>query len=479
MLEKKKIGEGGMITPVVLIMLTVFVVFGVSVLSWTMTERKNVVNEEHATEALQVAEAGINYYKWHLAHSGDDYKDGKTWCCNNDDASTPSSCGGKCGPYVETYKDYDGNTIGEFSLTIMSPRVGSTIVDIESVGKLYSDPDMTKKITAKLGKRSLATYSMLGNSPIWIGENESTSGPLHSNGGIRFDGDCNAEVTSAVPSYDTDEANHGDHGTQDGIWGDAEADCQQYWSYPEANIDFDLFTLDMGKIKQAAEEEGGIYLGPSGREGYRLVFRNDGKLDIYMVRTVTNKVKYYNDAGRLTEDYEMIQSTTFIRTQAIPGNGVIFVEDDVWTEGVVNGRVTLAASRFTETATSYARIIIDGNLTYLERNGDHVLGLMAEGDILVPKHGEGEQVIDAVMLSQKGHVYRRLYQSQGVKESIEVYGGIITNLFWTWTWVDGDGKTTDGYKNTNTIYDSHLTYSPPPMFPTTEDYEIISFSEER
>src|SRR3989344_2317093 len=45
--------------------------------------------------AFHIAEAGINYYRWHLAHAPTDYQDGT----------------GGPGPYIHDYKDKDGVVI--------------------------------------------------------------------------------------------------------------------------------------------------------------------------------------------------------------------------------------------------------------------------------------------------------------------------------------------------------------------------------
>ncbi len=471
--------ETGSVTPTLLVILSVFFVFATSVLSWSLTERRNVMRAERETEALQLAEAGVDYYRWHLAHDEADFTDGEDWCCDNASGSTPESCGAEsCGPYIRPYTDYSGQVIGQYELTITPPAVGATVLTVRSTGRLSADPTVAKTVTARLGKRSLATYSLLGNSPIWIGDTEATSGPLHSNKGVRFDGTCDAEVTSAVEEYDTAAAHHGSNGTQPGIWGSADADCQQYWSFPEPAIDFDLFTLDMTKIRTAAQD-GGIYLAPSGKSGYRLQFKSDGTVDIIRVDAVrTGDVTYVNDQGVWAADSEQIKTPKLLRNEVLPANGVIFVEDDVWVDGVVNGRVTVAASRLTSTPSRYATILINGNLQYSARDGGDVLGLMAEGDIIIPKHAPNNLIVDAVMLSQNGHVYRRQYDRNDRRSSIEVYGGIITNLNWTWSYVDQWGNVTHGYESTSSIYDTHLTYSPPPLFPTTENFEVISWHED-
>jgi hypothetical protein len=202
-----------------------------------------------------------------------------------------------------------------------------------------------------------------------------------------------------------------------------------------------------------------------------------GKVDVYRVNSLSQRVKYYNDQDVLTTDWEGANQTTYQGRYDYPANGVIFIEDDVWIEGTVQGRVTVAATRFAEEESNYARVIINDNLVYAARDGSNVLGLMAEGDILVPRHAPTYMTIDGVLLSQKGHVYRRVYQSNYIAQSIEVYGGMITDKFWTWTWVDGEGRYLDGYRETNSIYDNNVTYAPPPLFPTEESFEIISWTE--
>ncbi|MFA7169981.1 MAG: hypothetical protein WC178_03945 [Candidatus Paceibacterota bacterium] len=480
MSERNFSKQSGVITPVILIILAVFFVSATAIMGWSFQERRGVIQEMRDTKVLQVAEAGIDYYKWHLAHNSDDFQDGEDWCCENNTSISVADCGGVCGPYTEIYKDYDGNEIGEFVLLITPPSVGSTIVEINSVGKIYEDNNVEKGVTAKIGKTSLARYSLLSDSPIWIGPDESTSGPLHSNGGIRFDGTCDAEVTSAVETYNGDSAYHGFTGIKPGIWGSANASCQQYWDYPVSNIDFDLFTLNMATIKSDSQIEG-IYLDSSGEEGYHLVFLSTGKIAIYRVDSVGKPTKYINDDNEVVSDNEGIKKETFLGNYDMPINGLVFVEDDIWVEGVVNGRVTVAVSKFSDNSSSYARIIINDDITYLQRNGDNVLGLMAEGDVLVPRHVSAPLVIDAVLLSQKSHVYVRNYNSNyKVKKdgSIQVYGGIISDLFWTWSYVSG-GNVVDGFTNTEMIYDSYLTFSPPPSFPTEENFEVISWAEDR
>ena len=487
--------QTGMITPLILVFSTVLIIMAVSVMNLSLTEHRDTIQKVKKNQSLQISEAGINYYKWHLAHDDSDFTDGNSWCCEKDEnpVKTTEYClaaYGACGPYDHQYKDYDDNVIGWFTLKIIPPEIGSTVVTIESTGSVYGADNVEKTITALIGKRSLAEYSFLTNSPIWIGDDESTSGPFHSNDGVRFDGVCNAEVTSAVLEYNCSGTGHDCSGTKDGIWGAGGPDT--YWRYPVPIIDFDLFSVNMANIKdKAAQDDGtcngysgagrGICFDDSGAEGYLVKFLADATVDIYRVDSLESKIWYYNlDQGGWKKEAEEIQYKTLLGSFDMPDNGYIFIEDNVWVEGTINGKVTLACAKFPENPNNYTKMRINNNINYVLRDGNHNLGLMSQGDILVPRHAPTDLVIDAMLLSQKGHVYYRYYNSHSIKNSIEVYGGIITNLFWTWTWVSWDGSsyvTIDGYDDTNTIYNNNLTFSPPPSFPTSENFEVLSWKE--
>src|SRR3989344_5130225 len=134
---------------------------------------------------LQIAEAGIDYYRWHLAHSPTDFQDGT----------------GGPGPYVHDFRDKDGNVIGQFSLNITPPPLGSSLVVVESTGNLNADMPVLRKIAAQLAKPSIAKYAVVANDFMRFGEGTEVFGPIHSNQGIRFDGLAHNVVSSAVASY--------------------------------------------------------------------------------------------------------------------------------------------------------------------------------------------------------------------------------------------------------------------------------------
>lgn len=144
--------------------------------------------------AARVSDAGIEYYKWHLAHAPTDFQDGT----------------GEAGPYVHTYKDKDGNVLGTYTLTITPPTGGSNIVTVQSEGVSAIDPTVKKTVTVQLAQESVAHYAVLSQASLFFPAGTEIFGAVHSNGGIRFDGLAHNVVTSAQTTY-----RDGTHGSYD------------------------------------------------------------------------------------------------------------------------------------------------------------------------------------------------------------------------------------------------------------------------
>jgi len=159
------------------------------------------------------------------------------------------------------------------------------------------------------------------------------------------------------------------------------------------------------------------------------------------------------------------------------------VEDNVWVDGDVKGRVTVVAAQLPDTEKTNKKIIINGDINTAD--SDSVLGLIAQKDILIPLYSPDSLEIKAAMLAQKGHVFRYYYpnwpwepyRTYAIRDYIETYGSIITNTIWTFTWVDSGSNVVSGYRETEMMYDSNLTYNPPPYFPVSGDYDIIFWEE--
>ena len=49
-----------------------------ALISWAGTNIKSSRNTVNKEQAIEIAEAGVEYYRWHLAHAQNDFRDGST-----------------------------------------------------------------------------------------------------------------------------------------------------------------------------------------------------------------------------------------------------------------------------------------------------------------------------------------------------------------------------------------------------------------
>jgi hypothetical protein len=416
-------------------------------------------------EALQIAEAGINYYQWHLAHFPNDYKDGTSIS----------------GPYVHNYTDFDTQlSIGKFSLVITPPITGSTIVKIQSTGWTNSNPGITRTITTRFGIPSLAKYAFLSNDVIWIGSDETVSGQLQSNNGVRFDGIGNAPIQSAKSTY-TCPSNQGSPcpATKNGVWGSASQYVKSFWQFPVPAIDFSSVTSDLATMKSNAQSTG-IYLPPSNAQGYSLVFNSSGTVSVYKINSLLATPTGWDTKGVAHNEYNDYNGRTLQFTKSIPANGIIYVEDKTWVEGTVNGRVAVVAAQLPYNSSTAPTIYIPNNIVYITKDGSDVLGLIAQKDVVITYHAPSNLEIDAAMISQNGGCQFFYYKNNtAIKNNITIFGAVMTYNQWTWTYVDGSNNNISGYTNTYNNYDGNLLYGPPPNFPlSSSSYQLLSWTSD-
>lgn len=421
-------------------------------------------------EAIHISEAGVNYYRWHLAHDPSDFTDGQ----------------GVPGPYEHDYLDPQGASVGKYSLEITPPSEGSSIVTIKSTGWSNEFPNIKRTISAQYGIPSFSKYSFLSNSSSWYSAGITVNGQIHSNNGIRMDGTNLSLVTSAQETYMCGSET-GCHPPEPkpGVWGSG--GDQGLWQFPVPAVDFDSISFDFAKMKEDAQTNG-LYFDQSKKSGYHLLFLNDGTLRVYKVNA-TSSIEGYSVPGEgLGEDglggcrnrNQIITDETLVGTYNQVDSPIIFFEDTVWIEGIVTTRLTVTAARF-PIISNYANIWIPGNITYQAYDGSNSLGIIAQNDIYFTHDVPENFQIDAILMAQKGRIIRHGYfdwcggTEGAVKDKLTINGSIISYLKSYWNF----GAAPDsGFIVREINYDANNRFNPPPYFPTTGEYEFISWKEE-
>ncbi len=469
----------GSMLALVLVFSFVFVILLTGATTFIVQQRSLQLNRVENARALQIAEAGLEYYKWFLAHYPNDVQNGT----------------GAPGPYVMDYKDPEGGIIGKYSLDISGVSQCGQIeyVDITSTGWTLAEPGVTRTVYGRYSRPTVADYSYIINSNVWAGPDRKIYGPYHSNGGIRMDGTNYAEVTSAqtswlcTPSFACNPSQN-----VDGVFGSGPN--SSLWKFPSSNIDFEGITLDLVQIKSLAQSSG-LYFpqisGASPRRGYHLVFQADGTVDVYRV-TKSRRIWSYDGEDGWARRYEIITRENFLGSYTVPATcSVIFVEDKVWVEGVVEGKITVASADVINPVYT-TDVILNGSLTYAHSDGTDGLVLLAQNNIRIPLLSPDNMKLNGIFIAQQGDFGRnyytktgqrdvpRVYDSYVFRNSLDIVGTIVSNGRVGTKWYCGDTeKYCSGYANRTNTYDAALADAPPPFTPTVSpDYRFVMWSEE-
>jgi len=517
------IKQSGFVLPALLSIIIALSIIILAVASAIDMNFNSVNNNNQSQKAFNIAESGINYYLWHLSHNPTDFKDGNTT------PATPDADLGY-GPYVHNYVNADAQITGTYTLWIKPQGVGSTIMTVRSIGKATGS-NIIRTVEAQVGTPSFASYAISSDSAIWFGNTESANGPVHSNQGVRMDGASNTDVTSAKATYVPPGSVGGDGNSHPGVWCHTSVttpvNCNTRskvdWRYPVPTLDFNQITGSLCTMKKTAfandTATAALATNPNAcnqvpttrtpaylpqratngsynlTRGYLIQLNNNNTYDV-------SQVNAENDAAN---SYTTALTTTSIATSiAIPSSGIIFAEDNVWvrTNPTFNGRVTIAAGRLA--TSSNANIVIADEVTYATKNGTVAIGMVAEDSIIIapyapPQSGAFAFEVDAAVIAQSGSVlYPSRYRTNSnnctkgwvaSNQTFSFYGSVATRQTWTWTWYLGNNSCgsaaydnasnayISGILNNTSQYDYNLLYAPPPSFPITSSYNILSWRE--
>src|SRR3990167_11063765 len=405
------------------------IIFVVSLVSWTVTQSQLVRQRVYKELSIHIAEAGIDYYKWHLIQDPNDFQDGI----------------GGSGPYIHQFFDANNNLIGEFELSIVPPVEGSTIATITSVGRTTEFPNIERAIQAVFAIPSFAEYAAVINGDVRFGEGTEIFGPVHSNGGIRFDALAHNLVSSFLNQYnDPDHGGSNEYAVHTHLSPQDPYPPTELSSRPDVfvvgreldadQVNFGQLTIAIDDMEIKAQEPDGFYRGDSGDGGYHIVLKTDDTFDLYEVDSLVSAPPrcspYQSGWGTWS-----ISTEHLLGTYPFPANNIMFFADDIWVDGQIqSARLSIVASN---------NIIVNDDLIYTTHDGQEVLALIAQNNFNIGLKSQDFLDIDAALVAKNGRVGRHYYSSycgtEYIRDTISLFGTIISELRYGFAYTDGTG----------------------------------------
>ncbi len=421
-------------------------------------------------QALAVAEAGLHYFKW---------------CLNN-------NLGGSC-QLSKQVQDLQGRVLGSFTIE-PTPELScgqAMSWKVSSRGTINRFPDLQRTLKTKYAKASVAKYSFLLNDNVWAGSDRIIRGLYHSNGGIRMDGLNLSLVTSSKDQWlctqsfgcTTCPTSQGctfasGQCTCPGVFGSGQN--SDLWQWPVPPFDFEGITVDLADIKSAAQSSDQYFppvtnINPRGK-GWHIVFQPDGTAQVRIITQLRRHRAYSIQEGWHWDEFSIQQEYLYTTLSLLPTCQVIFVEDNLWLEGQVRGKISVASANLIN-PNKDTDIILVNNITYTDNNSDG-LGVIGERNVLISPDSPNNMELRGVYIAQKGRFGRNHYPNN-FRDTLVITGSIVSNQRVGSKWGSG-GQFLSGYANRENYFDQNLVYSPPPFVPSiSQEYELVNWEEVR
>lgn len=520
----QKHSKGSALVYGLVIMFAVSVILS-SLIGFIVSQTKYGLVVTSKQSALHIAESGTSFYRWYLAHM----VEGKTAKQIQDFWDTGSPLG-VATAYEAEYFDPGGAAIGRYSVVVTKPVAGSTVVTVVSTGWTYKYPDHKRIIQVRLRRPSWSENMVIANDVMRFGTGTSISGKVHSNQGIRFDGVARNLVTSSVSDYDDPDHTGGNEfgvhthvnvppatGVNDTFrtlesptvahpTPSVRTDVFQAGRiFPVPTVDFTGVLADLNVMKTEASTGAGKYFDNSG-VGRHIILKTNDTFDVCKANAfsattnaITNYVGVVSAASGIysgnngnacaisttctsgswawvqNSNHNKGKCTIGFNNYTIPTDSVIFVENNMWLEGSIDGKhITLVAADITA-ASAAKNVFIGKDITYTNTDGSDIIGIIAQNDIEIIYPSNNILTINAALLAQNGRIGRANYGSSDIKSTITVSGAMATNQRYGFAWTNGFQSW--GYTTRNLYYDNNLLYFPPPYFPTGTQYLMDLWEE--
>lgn len=471
-----------------LVIMAVVSIIITAVIQYVVSHTRYAIFSASKKEAFQIAEAGASFYQWYLIHSlkGKSSEEIRDFWENGHPVAVGTPACDEADAYEVEYTDPGGGALGKYCLEITPPSSQSTNVTVKSTGWTYKYPNNKVTIQIRLNRVVWSDYIILADSMFRLNKETVVHGRMHSNTGIHFDGVTYNTATSASNTYcdaDSDVTSGQSCTDGDGKAGHMKSGVWTAWAN-EYNSDFESPVFQAGKIfptdffdfnniendfslmkEESKDPDTGIFFDNSG-EGRHIIINPDGiTMSVCTVATFDSEsstIEKYLQTSKIGTCNSCEDSKCRLQYD-IPAEGIIFVEDNVWIEGIVNGRKISVIAADLDNPEAKKNIYLEKGLKYTKYDGSDAIGLIAQNDIEIVEKSSNNLRIDAAMMAKNGRVGGKDYGD--VLHNLTIYGSIVSKGR-----VDFDFVTGAGYQNCNITYDDNLLNSPPPYFPSSSQY---------
>jgi len=255
------------------------------------------------------------------------------------------------------------------------------------------------------------------------------------------------------------------------------------FDFPVPPFDFDGITIDLAEIKSITQPYPLQYywppvtdIDPEGN-GYHVKFINDGTFEVWII-TELEAIWAYSLEEDWHYDYFVIPlgGEYLYDTYSIdPDCSLIFIEDNLWVEGKVRGKVTIASADLIN-PNEETDVVLLGDIDYTTLDGSDGLAVIGERSVLIAPDSPDIMELRGIFVAQKGHFGRNHYPGN-IREKLEIYGSIVSNGRVGTRWSSG-GTIVSGYLKRENYFDQNLVHSPSPFVPyASPEFEILDWEE--
>jgi len=466
----------------VLVIMTVVAIILASILQFVASEVKSSIYKVNKEKAFQVAEAGINDYLWYINKKIGSLTDPQA--IENFWNGNPRGVGVK---YQATFPAND--PIGTYEIEVTPPDITTSTITVTSTGWANNNSSVKRTIKIKLKKNAWSDFTLVSNSIFTAGAGAVYDGKVHSNVGMYFDAIGKSEVSSSVACFNTNSA----HPTTGTNYYGVSNSADSHPSYPCPSSPPDNFFPSMPAVFQAGRfiESPVSFTSIGNSLSYMKAKASDGTHGYYFDNTLCsgsnlgrhiilqgNKmtvttVKTLKTTSPFTAAHKIIGTegcTTIINN--FINNSVIFVENDIWLEGNVDGRrvTVVAAKEPLGDNTGGVNVYLSKDITYNHTDGSDMIGIIGQNNVWVNQDCESDLIIDASIVAKNGRTGLNDNFS-GSKTKLTIYGARVTNV------ASYFQSGSDGFSTRNYTYDTNLINQSPPFFPTKAGYKIDNWEE--